>query len=105
MTAPDPTAVELFEQASAQLRQRTVAQLVPGDVVDLMGERATFIAQTQHPLWPHLRFVVWRLHDETRLPGGWSHDALDARQVVGEVASATDEQRQAALRDALFGRV
>jgi hypothetical protein len=61
-----------------------VYELLPGDVVenDWIGgpKRACFVAQTEHPVWPSLQLVIWRMDD-----GRWSHDALDARQEVGEV--------------------
>ena len=66
----------MSEQSSSSVR---VADLRSGDVVEQGGDLACFIAEQQHPLWPHLRLVTWRLDG-----GGWSVDALDARQVVGE---------------------
>lgn len=76
----------------------TVAALTSGDEVALAGgHSAVFVAQTQHPLWPHLRLVVWRLPD-----GTWSHDALSALQDVGDVSPATQQARVARLRSALI---
>jgi hypothetical protein len=76
----------------------TVAELLPGDVVHIDTASATFIAETQHPLWPHLRLVIWRMAD-----GGWSHDALDIRQDVGQAVPADLFARKAALTHALLG--
>jgi hypothetical protein len=77
----------------------TVAELIPGDIVDVLPlSSGTFIARTQHPIWPHLQLVVWRLADSS-----WSLDALDARQDVGEARAATHLGRDLALRDALLG--
>lgn len=76
----------------------TVAELIPGDVVDNGLDSATFVARTQHPLWPSLQLVVWRMAD-----GSWSHDALHTSQDVGQARSADVFARQAALRWALLG--
>lgn len=76
----------------------TVAELVPGDLVSLGFEEAVFVAQTEHPLYAPLRLVVWRLSD-----GRWSHDALDARQHVGETQPSSQDVREARLRAALHG--
>jgi hypothetical protein len=78
-----------------------VADLMPGNIVSIEGiGSATFVAHTEHPLWPHLRLVIWKLDD-----GTWSHDALDARQEVGTV-NPWDEptERIDNLRRALLGR-
>lgn len=74
-------------------------ELLPGDVVDLGPAHATYVAQAEHPIWPSLRLVVWRLGD-----GSWSHDALDARQDVGQARPATAAQRDQRLKLALLGR-
>jgi uncharacterized protein (DUF779 family) len=77
----------------------TVAELVPGDLVVNTHRSAVFIARTQHPLWPHLQLVIWHLHE----PGyEWSLDALDARQEVGDITPASDEDRAMRLRSALL---
>lgn len=60
----------------------TVQNLVPGDLVENSGASALFVAQTEHPIWPSLQLVIWRMPD-----GSWSHDALDARQDVGQIAA------------------
>lgn len=78
----------------------TVRELQPGQVVTGPAGSATFITHTQHPIWPHLRLVIWRLAD-----GGISLDALDAGQDVGQAAAATLPQRLEALRAALLGSV
>jgi hypothetical protein len=72
----------------------TVSSLLPGDHVDLMGTGAIYVAQTDHPLYPGLRLVVWKLDS-----GEWSHDALSAAQYVGEIDVHAD--RAANLRAAL----
>ena len=76
----------------------TVAELEPGDVVSQGTESALFVTQTVHPIFPRLRLVIWQLGG-----GGWSFDALDARQEVGDVLPADVEQRQGRLRAALLG--
>ena len=75
-----------------------VADLVPGDVVRLGDDSATFVARTIHPLWSHLELVVWRMAD-----GSWSHDALYISQYVGEVQAADVFARKAQLERALLG--
>lgn len=84
-----------------------VVELQPGDVVTLLTPKglcsSTFITSTTHPIWPHLRLVVWRTDPRLMLPGNWSHDALDPRQVVGTVKPATHVERLERLRDALLG--
>lgn len=78
----------------------TVESLRPGDQVTQPGlGTATYITDCPHPLYPALRLVIWRLHQ----PGHpWSHDALLARQEIGDVAPATDEIRLRRLRGSLF---
>jgi len=63
----------------------TVAELVGGDVVSSAGRSATFIGRSDHPRYPGMQLVVWRLDD-----GTVSLDALDSRQVVGDVVSSRD---------------
>lgn len=75
-----------------------VRDLQPGDVVVHGGESATFVAQTEHPIWPHLRLVIWRLRD-----GSWSHDALASGQEIGVALPATAAERRTSLRAALLG--
>jgi len=74
-----------------------VLDLQPGDEVSLPGDSAVFIARTDHPLYIGLDLVIWRLAD-----GSWSHDALNSRQVVGEVTPSTDVGRIDRLRTALL---
>lgn len=75
-----------------------VIDLLPGDVVELAGKSAVFVARTTHPIWPTLELVIWRLERNT-----WSHDALSPLQVVGDCVAADPETRQARLRAALLG--
>ena len=76
----------------------TVADLIPGDLVRNGGMEAVYITQSPHPLYPGLRLVIWRLGE------GWSFDALDSRQEVGEVWMASDfDARMARLREILLG--
>lgn len=78
-----------------------VRDLVPGDRVNAQYARVTFIAATEHPLWPHLRLVVWKTDDGRALM-----DALDADQELHDrigVIESTDEEREARLRAALLG--
>lgn len=74
-----------------------VDELAPGDVIEMVGRRACYIAQTEHPLWPHLRFVVWRMGD-----GWWSHDALSASQDVGRAVVVMGVPQSEILRSALL---
>jgi hypothetical protein len=78
----------------------TVRELIPGDTVvgPLPGMAATFVAETEHPLFPGTQLVIWRMAD-----GTWSHDALHASQEVGTTEPADAASRQAALRRALLG--
>lgn len=77
-----------------------VSELSPGNVVENFGRSAVFVAQTEHPIWPHLRLVIWKMDD-----GSWSHDALDARQDVGQLKPWDEpDERMATLRFALLGR-
>jgi hypothetical protein len=76
-----------------------VRDLVPGDKVTNGSVTATFVQQAEHPIWTHLRLVIWRMPD-----GSWSHDALDPMQVVGEVTAMPLAARQRALREALLHR-
>lgn len=75
----------------------TVAELVPGDRITLFQTSATFVQRASHPLYPELQLVIWRMADDS-----WSHDALDARQHVGDVQRQTAEQRRETLRRAFF---
>lgn len=75
-----------------------VRDLQPGDEVRNAGLSAVFVVATQHPIWPSLQLVVWRMPDGN----GWSHDALDARQEIGDVTPSTLEERMARLRKALL---
>lgn len=91
----------LAHQMSATLIQVRVWDLMPGDLVSIAtGESAVFIQNAPHPIWPHLCLVVWKLDS-----GAWSHDALDARQVVGFVRAEERElaPRLTRLREALLG--
>jgi hypothetical protein len=88
-----------------------VRELLPGDLVTNGPMSATFIAATQHPIWPDLALVIWRmLGDELSVDergwvmSPWSHDALAWDQHVGEAAAATREDRMRRLRKALLDR-
>lgn len=79
----------------------TVRDLIPGDaVIDRLGMfdgDPVFVARVEpHPLYPTLVMVIWRMPDRS-----WSHDALDARQEVGDTRPASAEQRTSRLRAAL----
>lgn len=95
---PGRLMAAVLEQAGV-----TVLELQPGDLVNLGPHSATFVAQTSHPIWPHLRFVIWRVPESLGLPGNWSHDALDPRQVVGTVTPSTPAERADRVREALLG--
>lgn len=76
-----------------------VSDLDPGDLVVNGGAEAVFIARTQHPVWPVLQLVIWRLGD-----GTVSLDALSADQEVGLVIGApTAAAQQDRLIDAIRG--
>jgi hypothetical protein len=74
-----------------------VCELVPGMRVNGL-KTATFVAQTEHPIWQRLQLVIWKVDEQ-----GWSLDALDYQQVVGEAVPSTLRQRQENLRRALTG--
>lgn len=78
----------------------TVAELLPGDLVSQGGMSAVFITHCQHPIWPDLRLVIWRLDD-----GGWSHDALRHDQEVGVVQPGSQAELAARLREALLHNI
>jgi hypothetical protein len=83
-----------------------VVDLIPGDLVEVHGARATFVARTAHPLYAGLDLVVWRLHAGGWQPEeGWSHDALSSQQDVGTVLPSTDTERTTRLRAALHAGV
>lgn len=75
-----------------------VIDLQPGDLVTLGDRSAVFIVQAEHPLWPVLQLVVWRLDDGTA-----SFDALSSIQEVGDVAPATRAERYDRLVEAVRG--
>lgn len=78
-----------------------VAQLTPGDLIgSAAGRTALYITQSEHPIWPSLRLVIWRLSD-----GTWSFDALSSQQEVGVQLSRNEPpgRRELRLRDALLG--
>lgn len=82
----------------------TVAELIPGDLVTGGGASAVFVAATAHPIWPHLRLVIWRLYDPAHPDLQWSHDALWPLQVVGSVVLPVKPGlREQRLRTALLG--
>lgn len=77
-----------------------VRELLPGDTytTELPGEpRACFIAQTDHPVFPGLRLVIWRMTG-----GRWSHDALHAEQSI-YMGTLVERGGRDRARDALFG--
>lgn len=76
-----------------------VFELAAGDIVEMAGTRATFIGSLEHPIWPHLTMVIWKIHDNPDME--WSHDALNFTQQVGDVVSLPSE-RQQNLRRALL---
>lgn len=79
----------------------SVVTLQPGDLVTSgPGSAVYIITRTEHPLYPGLYLVIWRLLPSGRL----SLDALSPDQEVGEVAPATDTDRRAQLRGALLGK-
>jgi hypothetical protein len=77
----------------------TVSELRSGDVVEQAGLQATFVVRTQHPIWPALCLVVWKLWD-----GTWSFDALSDAQEVGRLLPSDHEIRQERLQNVLLGR-
>ena len=75
-----------------------VMSLVPGMQIELAGRVGTYVQQARHPIWPHLRLVIWRLAD-----GSWSHDALAGEQDIGAVVPDTPTTRAENLFNALMG--
>ena len=75
----------------------TVEDLLPGDVVTSFFGSATFVARTDHPIWPGLQLVIWRMDD-----GSWSLDALSAQQEVGDVERGSRGARVVQLRKVLL---
>jgi hypothetical protein len=70
-----------------------VDELYPGDVIQVPhGRKATFIVATQHPVWAHLRLVIWRMDD-----GEVMFDALHNAQDVGERVDGGVEQLRKAI--------
>ena len=78
----------------------TVMELTPGDEVinDVSGQSAVFVGRLQHPIWPLLQMVIWRMST-----GEWIHDALDARQDVGRITTSSSSDRLTRLRSVLLG--
>ena len=77
-----------------------VAHLRPGDQTTHATGTATYITQTQHPIWPRLQLVIWRMND-----GTWSHDALSPAQEVGCLTPSTRAERWTRLQAALLDEV
>lgn len=77
----------------------TVAELIPGNIIDVGDKRGTFIAHTKHPIWPSLQLVIWKMSDDT-----WSFDALSLNQDVGHLSPTSNKPKhnQARLRRALL---
>lgn len=80
----------------------TVAELAAGDLVTSGPGSAVFLSRSVHPIWPTLMLVTWRLRDSHGYLG-WSFDALDLHQEVGDVTPSTARDRQARLREILLG--
>lgn len=72
----------------------TVAELQPGDVVNLTGAdfAGIFVGSSLHPVYPGLTCVVWLLTD-----GRWSVDALSPWQVVGDAVRHDDPEERIAF--------
>jgi hypothetical protein len=75
--------------------------LLPGDLVVLGGQSAVFITRTQHPIFPSLQLVIWKMPDGWDFE--WSLDALSADQEVGVVIGSTGDERMERLRKAMLG--
>ena len=68
-----------------------VSDLTPGDTIESGAFIGTFIGRMEHPLWPDLQLVTWRLDD-----GMISIGAMDLDREVGEkIAEGTDSLRKA----------
>lgn len=78
----------------------TVRELRFGDVVVLEGMpvNGMHITNTDHPVYPGLRLVVWKLSNDA-----WSFDALHPDQWVGDVEPSTPKERMDRARQALEG--
>lgn len=76
-----------------------LSELIPGQIVSLDNDRATFVAMhTPHPRYPNLVLALWHVHPSSWLGTTdyrWSHDALDARQDIGELAPEIDQSVEA----------
>lgn len=73
--------------------QRTIGELIPGDLIVLGNDGAVYVQQGPHPFWPGFQLVIWRHTD-----GTWYHDCLKAKQVAnGGLRPADDERRKARL--------
>ena len=77
-----------------------VCDLRPGDVIENIGIRATFITHTAHPLYMALRLVVWYLDIDE-----YSFDALSLGQEVGQRKEMGFRDRVLGLRAALGQQV
>lgn len=71
-----------------------VQDLLPGNTVRMGEQSAIFVGRSDHPKYPNLQLVIWKLDD-----GAWSLDALFDTQEVGEVEDETDEERWEAIRE------
>lgn len=56
-----------------------VQDLQPGDVIEIVGEKAVYITRSSHPVYRGLDLVIWKLED-----GTYSFDALHCKQEIGE---------------------
>jgi hypothetical protein len=74
----------------------TVEELLPGDLVTIGGRRAVFITWCLHPVWEHLRLVIWRLDD-----GGIRLATMRSGDEVGTVQPIEPAARAARLAEAL----
>ena len=67
----------------------TVKDLLPGDLVTIGGRRAVFITWCLHPVWEHMRLVIWRLDDDSiRLATMRSGDEVGTVQPIELAARA-----------------
>lgn len=67
-----------------------VKDLQAGDLVTIQGIGMTgiFIARSEHPGYPGLQLVIWKLSN-----GAMSFDALLEEQEIGNIKPSTSQER------------
>jgi hypothetical protein len=70
-----------------------VVDLRPGQYIELLGQGATFVVMTAHPLDQGMALVIWKLDN-----GTWSFDSLSPLQDVGGADPAKNSREQCEAR-------